>query len=182
MNAIVSNFDKEALSLIRSSVKTLIQEGAEEFDKAGFLVLDVAPQVYQGCSEFYKKATIETLDLDPESGATYIADLCNRNESIIPDNKFDAIVCTEVIEHVNNPFSVAEELYRIVKPGGKIYISTPFNFRIHGPLPDNWRFTIHGLKTLFSKFEIVKIDEVSTDNRDLMPIHYRLIAKKSNNE
>jgi SAM-dependent methyltransferase len=178
MNAIVSNFDKKALSLIRSSVKKLIEESAMEYDNQACLVLDVAPQIYAGCSEFYKNATVETLDLDPESGATYIADLCNRNSDIIPDNKFDAIVCTEVIEHVSNPFSVAEELYRIVKPGGKIYISTPLNFRIHGPLPDNWRFTIHGLKTLFSKFKIIKVEEVDTDNRDLMPIHYRLIAKK----
>ena len=178
MSIVISDFDKNALSLIRQSVKSLIKESALEFDNKDCLILDIAPQVYEGCSEFYKSAIVETLDLDPDSDATYIADLCNTNAHIIPDNKFDAVVCTEVIEHVNNPFSVAEELYRIVKPGGKIYISTPFNFRIHGPLPDNWRFTIHGLKTLFYNFKFIKIEEVSSTDRDLMPVHYRLIAKK----
>lgn len=178
MNVVVSEFDKNAIKLIRLSVKTLISESSQEFDKPGKVILDVAPQVHAGCSEFYKKATIETLDLDENSSATYIADLCNNNSNIIPDNKFDAVICTEVIEHVDNPFLVADELYRITKPGGKIYISTPFNFRIHGPLPDNWRFTVHGLRTLFKKFEILKIEEVQTDERDLMPIHYKLIAKK----
>ncbi len=173
----ISEFDKNALVLIRESVSKLIKESSEEFDKVYYNILDIAPQDHLGCKEFYKLAIIETLDLDVNSNATYIADLCNSNISIIPDNRFDVVVCTEVLEHVRNPFDAVNEIYRITKPGGSIYISTPFNFRIHGPLPDNWRFTIHGLKELFSKFTILKIEEVNS-NRDLSPIHYRLIAKK----
>lgn len=174
----VSQFDEDSLSIIRESVKQLTKLSSEEFDKPEFVVLDVAPQIYEGCSEFYTKANVETLDLDENSGATYIADLCNDNSDKIPSDRFDALICTEVLEHVNQPFDAVKEIYRILKPGGKVFISTPYNFRIHGPLPDNWRFTIHGLRTLFSKFEDVIIEEVSTQDRDLMPIHYRLIAKK----
>jgi len=54
----------------------------------------------------------------------------------------------------------------------------PFNFRIHGPLPDCWRFTEHGLRELLKKFSTVKIDQIDTPNRDLMPIHYTVIAIK----
>jgi hypothetical protein len=63
-------------------------------------------------------------------------------------------------------------------PGWLAYITTPFNFRIHGPLPDNWRFTEHGLRQLFSSMEIISLEGVTTQDRDLMPIHYRLIARK----
>ena len=174
----VSQFDKDSLSVIRRSVKQLIKSSSLEFDREECTVLDVAPQIYEGCSEFYDKANVETLDLDVDSEATYIADLCNDNSDKIPSNHFDALICTEVLEHVNQPFDAVNEIYRIVKPGGKVFISTPFNFRIHGPLPDNWRFTIHGLRTLFSKFEDVVIEEERTNERDLMPIHYRLTAKK----
>jgi 2-polyprenyl-3-methyl-5-hydroxy-6-metoxy-1,4-benzoquinol methylase len=83
-----------------------------------------------------------------------------------------------VLEHVANPFAAVAEINRMLKPGGYVYITTPFNFRIHGPLPDNWRFTIHGLKQLFSHMEILSIEEETTGERDLMPIHYRLIARK----
>lgn len=83
------------------------------------------------------------------------------------------------MEHTNNPFHAVNELRRILKPNkGLVCVSTPFNFRIHGPLPDNWRFTIHGLKVLFSNFEDVKINVLNDDDRFLMPIHYTLIAKK----
>lgn len=178
MNLEVSEFDKSALNLIRQSVNHLITQSSQEFDYKDKIILDVAPQDWTGARSVYKLASVETLDIDEESEADWIADLCQCNQEIIPDNYFDAVICTEVLEHVNNPFDASDEILRILKPGGKAYISTPFNFRIHGPLPDNWRFTIHGLRTLFKKFDIISIEEVVTDGRNLSPIHYRLIAQK----
>lgn len=171
----VSQQDIEHLRLIRESVRQHIK-AASAFDSPACNVLDIAPQVHEGAKEFFKLATIKTLDI--ESGADYKADVCDTNDFIIPGNGFDLVICTEVLEHVANPFAAAIEINRILKPGGKAYITTPFNFRIHGPLPDNWRFTIHGLRQLFSHMEILSIEELTTEGRDLMPIHYRLIAQK----
>lgn len=171
----VSQQDIEHLKLIRESVRQHIK-AASEYDHAGLLVLDIAPQVHEGAKEFFKLATVLTLDIEP--GGDICADICKDNSGLIPDNALDLIICTEVLEHVSNPFAAAIEINRILKPGGKAYITTPFNFRIHGPLPDNWRFTIHGLRQLFSHMEILSIEEVTTKDRDLMPIHYRLIARK----
>jgi SAM-dependent methyltransferase len=172
----VSAADNESLLIIRESVKQHIK-AASETDRPGLLVLDVAPQIYEGAKEFFKEATLKTIDINP--GADYCADICDTNTSLIPDNAFDIIICTEVLEHVTNPFAVVNELQRILKPGGQVFVTTPFNFRIHGPLPDNWRFTIHGLKQLFSDWQIVLIEEIQTPGRPLMPIHYRLIASKN---
>lgn len=171
----VSQQDIEHLKLIRDSVRRHIEE-ASGFDAIDLKVLDIAPQVHEGAKEFFKKATIKTLDLEP--GADYHADICQDNTIIIPDESFHVVICTEVLEHVANPFAAAIEINRILKPTGQAYITTPFNFRIHGPLPDNWRFTIHGLRQLFSHMDIISIEEVTTEGRDLMPIHYRLIARK----
>lgn len=172
---IVSEMDKTHLFLIRESVRWHIEAAAAHDDHA-LQVLDIAPQVHEGAKEFFKKATIKTLDIAP--GADYHADICQNNNLLIPDNTFDLVICTEVLEHVSNPFAAAIEIDRLLKPTGQAYITTPFNFRIHGPLPDNWRFTIHGLRQLFSHMEILSIEEVTTEGRDLMPIHYRLIARK----
>lgn len=38
---------------------------------------------------------------------------------------FDAVCCLEVIEHVENPWSLLRELYALTKPGGKLILSTP---------------------------------------------------------
>lgn len=166
------------LSLIRNNVSQFIKNCANRFDRQDVSVLDIAPQIHKGAKEFFTKSNIYTLDIDQTSNADYIADICDNNAAIIPDNLFDIIICTEVLEHTLNPFRAVEEMYRILKKEGFICVSTPFNFRIHGPLPDCWRFTEHGLRSLFSIFSNLHIEEVKTPDRDLMPIHYTLIAQK----
>jgi hypothetical protein len=61
---------------------------------------------------------------------------------------------------------------------GSTLITTPFNFRIHGPLPDCWRFTEHGLRALLKDFTIVSLEQTETVGRVLMPVHYRVIVRK----
>lgn len=175
---IVSEIDKKHYLKLRENIKNFIKSLSEEYDSEDTLVMDVAPEIHMGAKEFFKKSIIKTIDINPESGADYIMDLCVTNNDVVEDEKFDLIICTEVLEHVNNPFLVVNELKRILKTGGIVAVSTPFNFRIHGPLPDNWRFTIYGLKQLFKEFEIIKINSLDDESRDLMPIQYTLIAKK----
>lgn len=174
----VSSFDKQALKLIRESVRKLIHDISDRFDEDGVKVLDVAPQRYNGAAEFFRMASISTLDIDESSGADYVLDITHNNRSVIPDGYFDVIICTEVLEHTLNPFLAVQELYRLVREGGCVAISTPFNFRIHGPLPDCWRFTEYGLRQLLDRFKEVSIKSVDTQNRFLAPIHYRTIAVK----
>lgn len=114
----IARIDIDNLSIIRNGVTSIIKESAKQYDKEGSLVLDIAPQVWNGAKEFYKKSTIETLDIDKNSGATYIADITKNNSSIIESNKYDVVICTEVIEHTLNPFEAINEIYRILKPGG----------------------------------------------------------------
>ncbi|NBP06786.1 MAG: methyltransferase domain-containing protein [Bacteroidetes bacterium] len=91
---------------------------------------------------------------------------------------FDIVVCTEVLEHTTNPFGAMHEICRILKKGGLLVVSAPFDFRIHGPLPDCWRFTIHGWNELLKDFKIIKNMEVKNPRRNLMPIHYGFLAEK----
>ncbi len=41
-------------------------------------------------------------------------------------NTFDLIIASEIIEHVTNPRYFVNELFRVLKPGGKLIISTPY--------------------------------------------------------
>jgi SAM-dependent methyltransferase len=174
----VSEMDKDFFTLLRDDVTRFMKESADEHDAEGKLLLDIAPQDHAGAAPFFKKSTVETLDIDNKSGATYIADLCETNTEIIPESHFDIVVCTEVLEHTLQPFNAVDEIKRILKPGGVALISTPYNFRIHGPLPDCWRFTEHGLKALFKDFDIEKLDALEAEDRFLMPIHYTMVVKK----
>jgi SAM-dependent methyltransferase len=174
----VSAMDEAHLIALRNNVNDFIARCAEQYDNSDALILDVAPDEHEGAAPYFTKSKIETLNVDENSGATYIADLCANNEKLIPADHFDFVVCTEVLEHTLQPFDAVNEIERILKPGGLVFASSPYNFRIHGPLPDCWRFTEHGWRALFKDFEIVELKALETEDRFLMPIHYTLIAKK----
>lgn len=48
-----------------------------------------------------------------------------NNKLPFSDNTYDAAFCVEVIEHIQNPWKLISELYRVVKPGGYLILSTP---------------------------------------------------------
>ncbi|NBX97786.1 methyltransferase domain-containing protein [bacterium] len=174
----VSSMDIKYLSLLRKDVSKLLKNAGKDYDGKSVRVLDIAPQDHEGAAPYFKEAVVETLDIDPSSGATYIADLCASNTDIIDSEIFDVVICTEVLEHTLNPFAAVEEIRRVLKDGGIGIISTPYNFRIHGPLPDCWRFTEHGLRELFKKFTILKLNQLDDEERFLMPIHYTMVVRK----
>lgn len=170
--------DVRHLSRIRDNVVNFMKYVSKEYATNAGRLLDIAPQIHEGAAPFFNEGiTIETLDIDPQAKCTYTADITHRNE-FIPDYYFDYIVCTEVLEHTLNPFAAVEEIYRLLSNNGLLFLSVPFNFRIHGPLPDCWRFTEHGLRALLSKFEILELNSLETEDRPLMPIHYVVVARK----
>lgn len=118
-----------------------------------------------------------TLDISDSSKPDFVADITMHNHAIENDY-FDVLMCTEVLEHVVDPFSAVQEMERIIKQGGYILVTTPLNARIHGPVPDCWRFTEFGLKVLFRNFDIVKFDRLDTPDRNLFPLHYAMVVRK----
>lgn len=178
MRADVSHTDVEFLRIIRQRVVQFMVDVSEQYATSPGCLLDIAPQVHEGARPFFPKTiSVDTFDIDAESGCTYTGDICTHN-ACLPSNSYDYVVCTEVLEHTLQPFAAVEEINRILKPGGFLFLSVPFNFRIHGPLPDCWRFTEHGLRALLRKFEIVELHGLDTPRRPLMPIHYTVVAKK----
>jgi SAM-dependent methyltransferase len=49
----------------------------------------------------------------------------------VSDASFDAIICTEVLEHVPEPIAVVREFGRIVAPGGRLILTAPLGSGIH---------------------------------------------------
>jgi SAM-dependent methyltransferase len=84
--------------------------------------------------------------------------------------RFDVVICEQVIEHVIDPWAAARNLRGLCVPGGHAVVSTPFLVRVH-ELPaygmrDYWRFTPRGLRALLESAGLV-VDEVgSWGNRD----------------
>lgn len=66
----------------------------------------------------------------------------------IEDETFDAILCTQVLEHLEWPRESIKEMYRVLKPGGKIYLTVPMAHEEHQTPYDFFRYTSYGLESI----------------------------------
>jgi SAM-dependent methyltransferase len=65
------------------------------------------------------------------------------------DGTFDLVLCTQVLEHVDDPAAAVRELRRVAAPGGRVLAST-HGVQFYHPNPDDyWRWTHAGLARLF---------------------------------
>jgi len=93
-------------------------------------------------------------------------------DRVLDGARFGTIFCLSVLEHCTEPFRMAENLTRLLAPGGKLFISAPFAWQFHGYPSDYWRFTHEGVKRLFSHLEFPPNRSVSATSRknDFSPI------------
>ena len=63
----------------------------------------------------------------------------------------DAVLCTEVIEHVTDPAGMLSEFSRVLAPGGSVVLTSPFTWHLHDEPHDYWRFTEFGLRLIFER-------------------------------
>jgi SAM-dependent methyltransferase len=65
-----------------------------------------------------------------------------------PDGSFDCVICTEVLEHCPDPLAVMREICRVLTPGGRALVTTPFLIPLHEMPHDYYRFTPSALRQL----------------------------------
>lgn len=89
--------------------------------------------------EYFSHCDYKTQDfasLSPEqlrgrTGYGKIDYLCDATNIPVSESSFDAVLCTEVLEHVPEPIRVIYEFARIIKPGGKLLLTAPLGSGIH---------------------------------------------------
>jgi SAM-dependent methyltransferase len=58
--------------------------------------------------------------------------ICSLDKIPKPDNYYNIIINTQVLEHVKYPQKVINEFYRTLKPGGKLFLTAPQGWGVHG--------------------------------------------------
>ncbi len=79
----------------------------------------------------------------------------------------DAVLCTEVLEHAVAPELLVAEMFRILRPGGRLCVTVPFIWGLHELPYDFRRFTSYGLAKLVSRcgFEIDRQENLTIGAR-----------------
>lgn len=139
-----------------------------------------------GCSsEGAADSNYVGVDMFDGPGVDVVVDLAGDFaviDELLGGHRFGTIFCLSVLEHCEKPFAMAENLVRLLAPGGKVCVSVPFAFRLHAYPDDFWRFTPSGVRKLFEPLEFRHEDSVWTTglntgglkNGDFRPIDSQL--------
>jgi SAM-dependent methyltransferase len=93
-------------------------------------------------SEYTGVDYIEGIDVDVVCDAHALSKKFRRSS-------VDVVISTSTFEHIERPWIVAEEIGKVLRPGGRVFVQTVFSWPEHGAPYDYWRFTPEGLRVLF---------------------------------
>ena len=141
-------YDYLALSTLRADIATLI---AEVPGRGRALDIGADKSPYRAILE-QRGFTVETIDVAPESGADFIGSV---EDTGLPEASFDLVLCTQVLEHCDDPWKGIREIRRILKPGGHALLSVPHVWFYHPHPKDHWRFTQEGVVRLCAEGGLV---------------------------
>lgn len=110
-------------------------------------VLIVGSRVY-GCREDRRIRHAEAVGVDMLPGPGVDAVINMEEPAALKLGTFAHIECVSVLEHSRRPWLLAANLERMLQPGGTLYLTVPFVWRVHGYPDDYWRFTLSGVRQL----------------------------------
>lgn len=139
-------------SMSRYYVEEFIQSHRNEISGD---IIEIGRNVYRSEIPQENINTYLCLDLEEFPDVDIVADIQCMPQ--ILDKSFDSIICTQVLEHVPNPFLAINELYRILRPGGALFLTVPFLNNLHMEPYDYWRFTEHSIRLLLNSFASTKV-------------------------
>jgi SAM-dependent methyltransferase len=112
----------------------------ELFEHTRYITIDWEKSVHEGAAQSDIIAPADQLPVD--------------------DGAFDAVLLTQVLEHVPDPARVLAEIHRTLKPGGVLVLTAPLVWELHETPFDFYRYTTYGLQHLLQQAGFEAIDVV----------------------
>jgi SAM-dependent methyltransferase len=145
-------------------IKNILRKQAAEFDYKG-RVVDL------GCGDSpYRDIILQVADeyygVDHPRSAyknTFVCVAADLTEPLpFKAGAFDTVVSFQVLDDLPEPAKYLSECFRIMKPGGFIFLTVPFMWKIHEEPHDYYRFTKYGLQYLLKKggYENIAVEEI----------------------
>lgn len=162
-----NQFSRASHHWLHKKARNRSRQGIYEFLDPLFESIDPGLNVLQigsdgeVCEKLIKQSKIRgfdviTMDIVEDKEPDILGDVCKLG---LGEEKYDIIVCSEVIEHLHSPHLAVDNMYGALKKGGKLIVTIPFMFPIHADPYDFVRYTKAGLKNLLKMFESVEVTE-----------------------
>jgi SAM-dependent methyltransferase len=111
------------------------------------------------------------LDLRRKPGAAVVGD---AHHLPFAPGSFDLIISTEMLEHTAEPQRIVDEIRRVLRPGGRLLLTTRFIFPLHDVPGDYFRFTNYGLAHLFRDWSEATVEAEATTMETMAVLLQRL--------
>jgi SAM-dependent methyltransferase len=136
--------DYWTLRTLRDAIRDFLRDHAGELRGRTALDFGAGQSPYEGA---FAAAGITLLraDIEPLDEGTLLIDV-NTGRVPLDDSSVDAIISTQVLEHLADPPAYLREAARLLKPGGLLYLTTHGAFVRHGHPRDYRRWMIEGLQ------------------------------------
>jgi SAM-dependent methyltransferase len=95
---------------------------------------------------------------DSPHALTSVDVLATAYEVPLDSATFDVALLSEVLEHLEEPLVALKECSRLLGPGGKVIVTSPFAWVLHEEPRDYYRYSPHGLRWLLQEAGFVDID------------------------
>jgi len=169
----------------RGQVRTIARIGILRFleswqDRIHGQVLDVGVgtwpyprQLFQDRCDYTATDCFEHPNIDVVSDIHLLTDM-------FQPESFDFVLCTDVFEHIPHPWEAVRELHAVLKPGGILLLTTPFNFHLHGneQVRDYWRMSADGLRVLLQEVAHFEKVEITPIGHPELPFSHTVVARK----
>jgi SAM-dependent methyltransferase len=95
----------------------------------------------------FAHATYEAADfLEVDKVYAPVDYVCSLDAIPVEDERYDLVLCTQVLEHLPEPAEVLKELHRVLRPGGELWLTAPLFYPEHEQPYDFYRYTSFGLR------------------------------------
>ncbi len=140
--------------------RVLLQEKVKKFGHyMSGRVLDAGSGSYSRYQHLFSCQSIVRLDVAAGPNVDVVG---SADAMPFENGEFDAVLSTQVFEHLAYPEKAAAEICRVLKPGGHVLITAPQWNELHEEPHDYWRYTCFGLRALFERngFSVVVHDQL----------------------
>ncbi len=154
-------FLKKRINPLEYDIEEFVREAARDLPE-GSVVLDAGAGESRFARHFRKRLYV-ALDLAVGDGSWDYSKIHVRARlDAIPlaCDRIDAVINIQVLEHVPDPSRVLRELHRVLKPGGRLYLTAPQGWGEHQQPHDYYRFTRFALLSLLTEagFKVKRIE------------------------
>ena len=113
--------------------------------------------------QYFRHCEYYAIDLgvgDAEWNYTRLDCIASLERLPLASETFDVVLCTQTLEHLAHPWLSLRELYRVLKIGGKLYVTAPMSHVEHQIPHDFFRYTSFGLNSLLTEagFSSVQVE------------------------